>query len=83
MSEALEVARRALAGENVWLVGGAVRDRLIGRDTDDVDLAVPGDPEQLARQLARARARDRRSSSAARSVRGGWSGRTTPGMSTW
>src|SRR6478735_1859289 len=53
MSEALEVARRALAGENVWLVGGAVRDRLIGRDTDDVDLAVPGDPRRLARRLAR------------------------------
>src|SRR3954451_8903934 len=53
MSEALEVARRALAGETAWLVGGAVRDRLIGRDTDDVDLAVPGEPRRLARQLAR------------------------------
>src|SRR4051794_12974106 len=54
MSAALELARRALAGEDVWLVGGAVRDRLLGRDTDDVDLAVPGDPRAHARRLARA-----------------------------
>src|SRR4051794_1307285 len=54
MSEALEVARRALAGESVWLVGGAVRDRLLDRDTGDVDLAVPGDPRPFARRLAKA-----------------------------
>ena len=54
MSEALQVARQALAGEQIWLVGGAVRDRLLGRDTDDVDLAVPGDPRPHARRIARA-----------------------------
>jgi putative nucleotidyltransferase with HDIG domain len=36
-----------------WLVGGAVRDRLLGRDTDDVDVAVPGDPKAHARAIAR------------------------------
>ncbi|MDA0180338.1 HD domain-containing protein [Solirubrobacter phytolaccae] len=54
MSEALEIARAALAGETAWLVGGAVRDRLIGRDTDDVDLAIPGDPKRAAKAIAKA-----------------------------
>ena len=44
MSEPLEAARAALAGEPAWVVGGAVRDRLLGRATDDVDIAVAGDP---------------------------------------
>ena len=51
--EALRAAREVLAGEEAWLVGGAVRDRLLGRDTDDVDVALPGDPKRYARQLAR------------------------------
>src|SRR4051794_9196595 len=54
MSEALRAARAALEGEEAWLVGGAVRDRLLGRDTDDIDLAVPGDPRPRARKLSRA-----------------------------
>jgi poly(A) polymerase len=54
VSEALTVAREALAGEDVWLVGGAVRDRLLGRDTDDIDLAIAGNPKQPARRIARA-----------------------------
>src|SRR5690349_8291982 len=54
MSEALDVARATLAGETAWLVGGAVRDHLLGRDTDDVDLAVPGDPKRCAKAIARA-----------------------------
>jgi poly(A) polymerase len=54
MSEALTLAREVLAGEQAWLVGGAVRDKLLGRDTDDVDLAIPGDPKRLARKLAKA-----------------------------
>lgn len=53
MSEvALIAARHALAGERAWLVGGAVRDRLLGRDTDDVDIAVDGDPRPFARRMA-------------------------------
>ncbi len=54
MSVALDVARAALAGEPAWLVGGAVRDRLLGRDTDDVDLALEGDPRGAARRIAKA-----------------------------
>jgi poly(A) polymerase len=54
VNEALTVAREALAGEDVWLVGGAVRDRLLGRETDDIDLAIAGNPKQPARRIARA-----------------------------
>jgi putative nucleotidyltransferase with HDIG domain len=52
--DALDAARDALAGERAWLVGGAVRDRLLGRDTDDVDIAVEGDPRPFASRIARA-----------------------------
>jgi poly(A) polymerase len=54
MSDGLEVARAALAGQPAWLVGGAVRDRLLGRPLTDLDLVVDGDPEQAARAIARA-----------------------------
>jgi poly(A) polymerase len=43
-----------LAGREAWLVGGAVRDRLLGRPTDDVDVALDGDPRDAARAIARA-----------------------------
>ena len=56
MNAALEAARSALAGQPVWVVGGAVRDRLLGRETDDVDLAVDGDVRSAARTLARSAA---------------------------
>jgi poly(A) polymerase len=36
-----------------WLVGGAVRDALLGRATLDFDLAVQGDARALARELGR------------------------------
>jgi tRNA nucleotidyltransferase/poly(A) polymerase len=54
MEEPLAIAREALAGERAWVVGGAVRDRLLGRDTDDVDLALEGDPRHAARRIAKA-----------------------------
>src|SRR5436305_930098 len=54
MSEALEIARTALAGTEAWVVGGAVRDRLLGRDTEDVDLAIAGDPGAAAKAVAQA-----------------------------
>jgi putative nucleotidyltransferase with HDIG domain len=54
VSAGLQAAREALAGEQAWLVGGAVRDRLLGRDTLDVDVVVKGDPERAARAIARA-----------------------------
>jgi putative nucleotidyltransferase with HDIG domain len=47
-------AQRALGeAEGVWIVGGAVRDAALGRAVEDLDLAVVGDPEPLARALAR------------------------------
>src|SRR4051794_21591014 len=54
MSQALELARSALAGTPAWVVGGAVRDRLLGRATLDIDLAVDGDPGPAAAALRRA-----------------------------
>ncbi|HET6867420.1 MAG TPA: HDIG domain-containing protein [Solirubrobacteraceae bacterium] len=42
----------AAAQEPAWLVGGAVRDRALGRSTDDYDVAVTGDARELARELA-------------------------------
>lgn len=38
---------------HAWLVGGAVRDALLGRATPDYDLAVQGDARELARELGR------------------------------
>jgi poly(A) polymerase len=52
VSEALEIAREALRGERAWVVGGAVRDRLLGRSVVDLDVAVAGEPRALARHLA-------------------------------
>lgn len=54
MTDPLAIAREALAGTQAWLVGGAVRDRLLGRATNDLDLAVGGDVERAARTLGRA-----------------------------
>ena len=54
MTEPLAAARAALAGRTAWLVGGAVRDRLLERPTDDVDIALDGDPRRAARAIARA-----------------------------
>ena len=50
----LRAAREALAGRDAWLVGGAVRDRLLGRPTDDLDISLAGDPRPAARAIARA-----------------------------
>jgi len=47
-------ARRALSGgEGVWVVGGAVRDALLGEAVADLDLAVAGDPGTVAKAVAR------------------------------
>jgi poly(A) polymerase len=37
---------------DTWIVGGALRDELLGRPVRDVDLAVAGDPAPLARAIA-------------------------------
>lgn len=48
--------REALAGadggEDVWIVGGAVRDAALGREVGDIDLATGGDPEPVAKAIA-------------------------------
>jgi poly(A) polymerase len=54
MTDPLSTVRAALVGERAWLVGGALRDRLLGRATDDLDLAVAGDARGPARRLAQA-----------------------------
>jgi tRNA nucleotidyltransferase (CCA-adding enzyme) len=42
----------ALASEpGVWVVGGAVRDALLGREPRELDLVVEGDAQALARRL--------------------------------
>ncbi len=54
-AEPVRELRAALeGGPPAWLVGGVVRDAHLGRPLADLDLAVAGDPEQVARRLARA-----------------------------
>ncbi|HMD57449.1 MAG TPA: HDIG domain-containing protein [Solirubrobacteraceae bacterium] len=57
MSAGLQAARTALAGERAWVVGGAVRDRVLGRASSDFDVVVDGDPGQAARSVAAAAGR--------------------------
>jgi tRNA nucleotidyltransferase/poly(A) polymerase len=45
----LERAREVLAGEEAWVVGGAVRDEVLGRPVVDLDIACR-DPEAAARR---------------------------------
>jgi poly(A) polymerase len=52
VSAGLDAARKALAGRRAWLVGGAVRDRVLGRESADLDLVVEGDPGEAARAVA-------------------------------
>jgi poly(A) polymerase len=54
MADPLGSVREALPGVRAWVVGGAVRDRLLGRPVDDLDLVVDGDVRAAAKQLARA-----------------------------
>jgi poly(A) polymerase len=50
-SDALEAL--SAIEERAWLVGGALRDRLLNRPTMDYDVAIAGDPRAAARELAR------------------------------
>jgi putative nucleotidyltransferase with HDIG domain len=46
-------ARGALDdADGIWIVGGAVRDAALGREVDDLDLAVAGDPGAVAKSIA-------------------------------
>jgi tRNA nucleotidyltransferase (CCA-adding enzyme) len=47
----IDRVRAAAAGEDVYLVGGAVRDLLLGRERADLDLVVEGDVRSLAAAL--------------------------------
>ena len=53
-SGGLRAAREALSGTPAWLVGGALRDRLLGRESSDLDVVVAGDPAAAARAVSRA-----------------------------
>src|SRR5438128_2609635 len=37
--------------EDLWIVGGAVRDALLGRTPHDLDIVIAGDAQALARDL--------------------------------
>jgi Poly A polymerase head domain len=50
-----ELLRELLAGEDAWVVGGAVRDEAMGRPVLDLDVAC-ADPERQARSFARSSA---------------------------
>ncbi len=57
---ALGAVRAALSGRSAWLVGGVVRDLLLGRERADVDVVVEGDPVEVAASLeGEARAHER------------------------
>jgi poly(A) polymerase len=53
-SDVLGVVSAALQRHEPWLVGGTVRDLLMERRLEDVDLVVGGDAEAPARELAAA-----------------------------
>ncbi|HEY2981992.1 MAG TPA: hypothetical protein VGJ22_12480, partial [Anaerolineales bacterium] len=51
----LEKVKHALDEQQpIHLVGGAVRDALLGRESHDFDFAIPADGVQTARRVARA-----------------------------
>jgi len=55
-SEEIVTAVRGALGdaEGVWIVGGAVRDAVLGREVNDLDLAVAGDPAAVAKKIGAA-----------------------------
>jgi len=81
VNEALTATRTALGELPAWLVGGALRDRLIGRETPDLDVVLRGDVSVAARTLARASGGHAFALSDAFgawrvvAARGGWAGR--------
>jgi len=72
VEDPLELARATLGGTPAWLVGGALRDRLLGRPTADLDIVVDGDPGAVARALARAASAPRANAFALSEEFGGW-----------
>ena len=60
MSGPLDIARAALDGQDAWLVGGTIRDRLLNRGGPDGpldnDIVLPGDVAAAAEAVRRAAA---------------------------
>lgn len=54
LEQAIAPVRAAFPGDGIWLVGGAVRDVLLGRALTDWDLVTTGDAEAIARTHAQA-----------------------------
>ncbi len=54
LARAIAPIRAAFPADDLWLVGGAVRDVLLGRPLTDWDLVTTGDPEVAARAHAKA-----------------------------
>jgi poly(A) polymerase len=50
----LKLASEVLADREPWLVGGTIRDILLDRPLDDIDVVVSGDPREAAKALAAA-----------------------------
>jgi tRNA nucleotidyltransferase/poly(A) polymerase len=48
----IELVEELFSGEEAWVVGGAVRDRALGRPVLDLDVAI-ADPERAARSYAK------------------------------
>ncbi len=54
LNDAIELVRAGFPDDDsIWLVGGAVRDVLLGRPLSDWDLVTTGDAEQTARAYAK------------------------------
>jgi tRNA nucleotidyltransferase/poly(A) polymerase len=50
----IERVKSACAGRPIYVVGGAIRDLLLGRVVHDIDLAVPGSVRDTAEMIAQA-----------------------------
>jgi tRNA nucleotidyltransferase/poly(A) polymerase len=50
----VRAVRELLGAERAWIVGGTVRDALLGRPLRDLDLALAGDPADAARRTGKA-----------------------------
>jgi len=53
-SPLIDKVRNALPGQEIYLVGGAVRDMLLNRPSHDLDFALPTNGISLARRVANA-----------------------------
>ena len=53
-SAIVAVAARVLdaAGAPAYIVGGAIRDGLLGKTTNDIDIALDGSPHELGPKIA-------------------------------